>query len=132
MSAASRLITAYREGHGGGKLDFTYSALLNMSESGGNDLVETELSSFFIMPDGGAYNTPDAGNWLFGQAMMRLGFGMQEALTGAQFHHIKVEVIQEWTLSKGIFDAKEDQNSIRNGFNYNKVSRPMVPSRLVR
>ena len=66
-----------------------------------------------------AYNIMDAGNFLWGQSAYRLG---------AWEHQIKLGSQINAKIYDGIWDTKEDQKAIINGFNYrvntNKVYMP--------
>lgn len=53
-----------------------------------------------------AYNKADGGNFLWGQAMKRMGFDLSTSQSGAQDN-------------EGFKDTEGDQRAIKNGFNYN-------------
>ena len=60
-----------------------------------------------------AYNSKDAGNFIWGNAMRHLGFNLGTGLVGAHADQI-------WNGEKGtgLFDNDFDQNAIKAGYNY--------------
>ena len=86
----------------GNKLDFSMRYLKGSPGGGKND----NIGGFFLFGDKNfAYNSMDAGNWLYGQAMNRMGFGLALTREGAQYN-------------EGWNDSNADQQAIRRGFQY--------------
>ena|GEM_PF-3220824 len=83
----------------GNKMDFGVQYLGGMPY--------TEVGGFFIMGDQQkAYNAQDAGNWLWGNSMKRLGFDYSTAEFSSQ-------------VNEGFNDSEADQRAIRIGYHYN-------------
>jgi len=86
----------------GNEMDFGPKYLGGQPGGGGNDT----QGGFFLFGDQRlAYNAMDAGNWLWGQGMKRLGFDYSTA-----------KFVSE--LNEGFKDSPEDQNAILKGYHY--------------
>ncbi len=109
---------AYEESTG--SMDFWANSLAGESENGGistSDLASEEATSFYIFEGNNkAYNTSDAGNYLWGGAMKNLGFRKGTAKTGA---HINNALFGG--KGTGIRDSKGDQRAISDGYDNIKV-----------
>lgn len=85
--------------------------------------VNNDDSGFFIFgQDNEAYNTADAGNYLWGNAMKRLGFGLQFSKDAAHIHNAFFDP------NPGLSDAPADQRAIANGHGGNTYRPPAKKS----
>lgn len=97
----------------GGKMDFKERYLNKELEQGGLDYDDLNNDqSGFIVLDGTAYNTSDAGNFLWGQAMKVLGFSETTSTLAAHYNNATNED------KPGILDSEGDQRAIKAGYNY--------------
>jgi RHS repeat-associated protein len=98
-----------------GLMDFTYSYLQDEVYEGGVDYVDidNDNSGFFIL-DKKAYNTSDAGNFLWGYGAKKLGFSLTTAKAGAHGHNAFYDP------NPGILDADSDQRAIEAGPKHQK------------
>lgn len=117
MGAAGDLILAL--GSYGSDFDFSAFHLWGNVEEGVEIATSEEADMtpvFFVMGNNGetAYNTNDAGNWLWGQAARKLGVPRSNMLIGSQAFAV---------FSTGAFDTKADQRAIFNGRSYKSKSR---------
>lgn len=87
----------------GVSMDFGIRYLGGWAGGHGND----KKGGFFIMGNNGkvAYNAMDGGNWLWGQAMKRLGFDYSSAKIGSEGN-------------ENFKDAEADQRAIRSGYHF--------------
>ncbi|WP_044233939.1 DUF6443 domain-containing protein [Haliscomenobacter hydrossis] len=102
----------YREG----KMDFW--GTVNLYEIQGDILYITNSALTGTM----AYNGMDYGNYLWGQAMRRLGFEENTVLGGAHFNNAafgRSDTSFDWQL----LDAAADQRAIRSGYNHFNIRR---------
>lgn len=75
-----------------------------------NKVGDNEPQGLFIFGSNSTvYNALDAGNFLWGNAMKRLGFGITTAIWGSNYNN--------W-MSYDTLDSKADQNAIKAGFVY--------------
>ena len=92
-----------------GKMDHTYSSLLWKFDIG-SMFLESELledkGPLIILPGAMVYNLFDAGNWLWGDGMNRLGFDYFDTRDASLFNDPE--------------DTKADQNAIMRGYFYEK------------
>jgi hypothetical protein len=111
---ASRWDFAAIESMGLGRMDFNGSYTLpakgmTIGADGGVKKFD-KMGGFWIAENGyQAYNTNDMGQFIWGQAMSRLGFGYSTAKNGAEFFTL---------ITSATFDTKADQSAIREGFHY--------------
>jgi len=88
-----------RDGRGSGKMD--YGLKLGGSLGGGKN---EGIGNFFLYESSNtAYNAMDAGQFLWGQAMNRLGFEYHSAQAGSQ-------------INEKLTDSPADQRAIKSGF----------------
>ena len=107
MSMIERFIFAKNES-ALGKMDFGLKYLSDGTYDGNGGrygIQKTEPKGFFIIGGNRAYNVLDAGNFLWGNAMNRLGFDYSTALFGSQYN-------------EDFQDAKGDQQAIKTGYHY--------------
>ena len=110
MNIYSRFQYANKESSGG-KMDFGVKYFNGEPGGGANDM----QSGFFIIGSvNKAYNAMDGGNWLWGQAMNRLGFGYATAKFFSE-------------ANEGFKDSAGDQKAIRTGFHYSTAIKTVVP-----
>ncbi len=93
-----------RDARGHGKMD--YGVKLGGSPGGGNN--DSRGDFYLFESSSTAYNAMDAGNYLWGHAMKRLGFSYSSAKTGSQTNE----------MGK---DSDADQRAIKSGF-FHEVS----------
>ncbi|MEP5105975.1 MAG: RHS repeat-associated core domain-containing protein, partial [Ekhidna sp.] len=93
-----------------GPLDFPETLRFELLENSGIDpeFIQNDASGFFIL-NNQAYNTSDAGNFIWGRAMNRLGFGLRLTLFGANVHNALFDP------NPGLLDSSADQKAIQNG-----------------
>ena len=72
------------------------------------------VGMFFIfeIDENFAYNIQDAGNWLWGNAMGRGGFGSSSIKAGAHANNL---------ITGGEFDSGADQNAIERGSGFRPI-----------
>jgi hypothetical protein len=100
-----------RDGGNGNKMDYG-NRYLGGTPGGGQSDAE---GGFFIMGRQPiAYNAMDGGNWLWGQAMKRLGFDYSSAKAGSEGN-------------ENFKDSQGDQRAIRTGFHYTVGSTQTKP-----
>jgi hypothetical protein len=98
----------------GNKMDFGLKYL--GGEPGGND-ADSHGGFFIFGKQKVAHNAMDGGNWLWGQAMHRLGFSYSSAKLGSEGN-------------EGFHDAKGDQRAIASGFHYATLNATRTPFKL--
>jgi hypothetical protein len=103
-NAIDRYRFAAREGIGGGKMDFGIKIMF---------MVKPGSLIFF---DGKLYNPKDFGNYLWGAAMARLGFSLEEMLSGAHANAFFNGHKQNGGKRSWRGDDMENQDAIRDGF----------------
>ena len=102
-----------KEGKGGGKLDFSYSAIPNMYGASKDPL--NKPSNMIFLVDGVAHNHMNFGNFLFGAAGAAIGLSLPELLAGAQFNSVRNSKTNGYSAQ---FDSMDDQYSIMKGFDH--------------
>lgn len=102
-----------KEGKGGGKFDFSYTAIPDTYPDASKD-PQTTPSKMIFLVDGVAHNHMNFGNFLFGAAGGGLGLSLPELLAGGQWNSL--------TGTKNgydsQFDSNDDQYSIMKGFEH--------------
>ncbi len=101
-----------------GKMDFWSVTLSQESEAGGieYDDVMSDRGAFYVFEGSGdAYNTMDAGNYLWAGSMKNLGFSELISRLGAHYNNATNDA------HTGIFDSPGDQSAISDSFDKTKV-----------
>ena len=97
-----------------GKMDFGVQYFNGVPGGGNSDL---DKGFFIFGSHNKAYNAMDGGNWMWGQAMNRLGFSYSTAQFASE-------------ANEGFKDSAGDQKAIRTGFHYTTTISNVVPFKL--
>jgi len=87
------------------------ASAINDELSDNIDDLQNDNSGFVVLHNT-AYNTSDAANFLWGQAMKILGFNESTAVGAAHYNNATNED------TPGIWDAEADQRALKAGFRY--------------
>ena len=116
LSLSNRYDYIKKEGVGGGKLDFSYTAIPNKYPGASQDPLNSPSPMIFLA-DGVAHNHMNFGNFLFGAAGKAMGFTGLELKLGAHWNSLKNSDQNGYAPQ---FDSSDDQYSIGRGINYAK------------
>jgi RHS repeat-associated protein len=123
-TTADRYKYIKQEGVGGGKLDFSYTAIPTTYPGASTQPLTTPSSMMFLVGNV-AHNHMNFGNFLFGAAGQALGHSLLELSVGAHYNSVKNPGSNGYSRQ---LDSNDDQFSIKSGFvfannrNYDKVS----------
>jgi len=123
-TTADRYKYIKQEGVGGGKLDFSYTAIPTTYPGASTQPLKTPSSMMFLVGNV-AHNHMNFGNFLFGAAGQALGHSLLELSVGAHYNSVKNPGSNGYSRQ---LDSNDDQFSIKSGFvfannrNYDKVS----------
>jgi RHS repeat-associated protein len=112
-----------KESKGGGKLDFSYSAIPSVFslEGASSDPLNTPSPMLFIPEgDGYAHNHMNFGNFLWGAAGNSLGFSKLTLKAAAHYNSLMNSPTNGYSPQ---LDSKDDQLSIGRGVDYSKSHR---------
>jgi len=103
-----------KEGEGGQKMDFSYSAIPKMYEGASDNPLQKPSPMLFLI-NGTAHNHMNFGNFLFGATGEAIGFSLLELKTGAHYNSLRNPDKNGYGRQ---IDSYDDQLSIRKGFNF--------------
>ncbi len=125
---AGNIEYAKKEASGGGKLDFSYTAIPEAYSEASRDPLNPEVPAtpvLFLVKGklsggrhGTAYNHMNFGNFLTGAALQALGFPETAALLGGQWNSL----FGDKNGYPSQFDSADDQNAISDGWNYGMLN----------
>lgn len=105
-----------KEGQGGGKMDFSYTAIPKMYPGASdNPLDPNKQTPMIFLVDGIAHNHMNFGNFLFGATGEAMGFTLAELRIGAHYNSVKNSAKNGYSPQ---LDSKDDQFSIIKGFQH--------------
>ena len=109
------------ESKGGGKLDFSYSAIPGAFPGASSDPLTRPSSMLFIPEgDGYAHNHMNFGNFLWGASGHSLGFSETTLRAGAHYNSVMNPGTNGYSRQ---LDSKDDQLSISRGVNFSKTNQ---------
>jgi RHS repeat-associated protein len=109
------------ESKGGGKLDFSYSAIPTEFPGASSDPLTTPSSMLFLPEgDGYAHNHMNFGNFLWGASGHSLGFSETTLRAGAHYNSVMNPGTNGYSRQ---LDSKDDQRSISRGVNFSKTNQ---------
>lgn len=103
-----------KEGQGGGKMDFSYTAIPQKYAGASRDPLNSPSPMIFLV-DGVAHNHMNFGNFLFGATGQAMGFTALELSLGAHYNSVKNSDKNGYSPQ---LDSDDDQYSIQLGFNH--------------